>query len=305
MFETFIEVENFLQIHGIEKGDPLTQKLDHARLTQHRYLQFLNGCHAHRQTTIFLNLQGSQREIPISITYPIDPKTAVPIVYIRGGGWWNGSLEFSSLLVEEISDSSGMPVICVDFGLAPKYQFPEQIYEICTAIKWLRKTGSRYNLDQNHCIIWGDSAGGSLALCMSSELHDIFPEMFLGHVLFYGNFNGPSDLTTPYSTWVWKNYLGDCNPEIMNKAVPLKNPLKGIHQACLVVGSKDPLLLDSKILHKTLVSQNIESDLNIIDNLPHGFLSYLRLCNPARVALLQSAHKAYEFSRKIVTGEKI
>ena len=302
MFDTFVEVEKFLESQGIRKADPLSQSVENARYTQHLFLKFLSGEHVHRATTKFLNLHGADGKVQLSITYPIQQDTALPIVYIRGGGWWNGSLELSSRLVQDIADASGMPVVCVDFGLAPQFQFPSQINQICMVIEWLNKSGSQFQLDDAHCVMWGDSAGGSLALGVSSKLDQIFPQFFTGHVLFYGNFNGPTEVTTKYSKWVWSNYLGHTLSEDWKRAVPLQNPLRGIQRAWLVAGSKDPLLHDSQLLYQALKAQNIACHLEIVDNLPHGFLSYSRLLKPANVALLEGARMAREFSR---TNEQV
>lgn len=297
MFNTYVELEKFLESQGIRKADPLNQPLENARHTQHLYLKCLSGEHVNRSTTKFLKLHGADGQVQLSISYPSQQETAVPIIYIRGGGWWNGSLELSSQLVQDISDTSGMPVVCVDFGLAPQFQFPAQINQICMVIEWLNNSGAQFQLDDAHCVLWGDSAGGSLALCVSSKLDRIFPQIFSGHILFYGNFNGPTALTTPYSKWVWSNYLGHPDPEYWKEAVPLRNPLNGIQRAWLTAGTNDPLLHDSKLLYQVLKNQNIACQLEIVDNLPHGFLSYSRLLKPANTALLKGARMAREFSR--------
>jgi acetyl esterase len=299
MFDTLVEVEKFLEIHGVVKGNPLSQDLENARLCQHEYLSFLTGEPIHRSTTTILKLHGTDGVVQISITYPIQKETSIPIVYIRGGGWWHGSLELSSRLVQVIADSSGMPVVSIDFGLAPQFQFPSQINQICVVIDWLNKSGNSFQLDRDHCVMWGESAGGSLALCVADKIEKIFPKFCVGHILFYGNFNGPTAITTAYSKWVWSNYLGHCDPEFSQRAIPLKSSMHGIQRAWLATGSIDPLLNDSQLLQKALSVQNIACDLEIVDNMPHGFLSFSRLLKPAHSALLRGAHKALEFSRSV------
>lgn len=299
MFDTFAEVEKYLESQGIKKGDPLNQSLENARHAQHLYLKCLNGEPVSRSTTKFLNLHGAAGHVQFSITYPVQSESTVPIIYIRGGGWWNGSLELSSRLVQDIADAARMPVVCVDFGLAPQTQFPTQIDQICMVIEWLTKSGSQFQLDSDRCVLWGDSAGGSLALCVTNKLDQIYPQFFAGHVLFYGNFNGPTEVTTPYSQWVWSNYLGQAESSQRKQAVPLQNTLRGVQRAWLAAGSKDPLLHDSQLLQQALRHQSIACDLEIVDNLPHGFLSYSRLLKPAQTALLKGARMALEFSRSV------
>jgi acetyl esterase len=299
MLNTIEELEKFLDDEGITKGNPLIQNLDSARSIQHQYLNFLKGEFFHRSTTKFYKLHGPYGLVNISITYPSEQATAIPIVYIRGGGWWNGSLELSSRLVQVIADASGMPVVCVDFGLAPHFQFPSQIHQISSAIDWLSKYGTSFDLDGCHCVMWGESAGSSLALCVSDTLDKNFPKLFVGHVLFYGNFNGPTEITTSYSKWVWSNYLGNCEPKNLSQAIPLKTQLRGIQRAWLSAGSKDPLIHDSELLQKALIKKNIACELEIVENMPHGFISCSRLLNPAYYALLRGAKKAFDFSQTV------
>ena len=57
----------------------------------------------------------------------------------------------------------GYAVASVRYSFSPWKQWPTQIYEIKAAIRWFRKHAEDFNLDSEHFIAWGVSAGGHLA----------------------------------------------------------------------------------------------------------------------------------------------
>ncbi len=86
--------------HVIEAGyrpaSPLTQSLLEARQTQHRYLSFLAQDPPKTQAVQEVTVAGPQGLIRVGVLYPLQPSGKTPIVYLRGGGWWVGSLATQS-----------------------------------------------------------------------------------------------------------------------------------------------------------------------------------------------------------------
>lgn len=85
------------------------------------------------------------------------------LVFIHGGGWWQGDKRsVNSLRPLEILNS-GYAVASINYRLTPDGVWPNQIYDIRRAVKYLRRIGSRYNLKTDVLVCWGTSAGGHLA----------------------------------------------------------------------------------------------------------------------------------------------
>ncbi len=122
------------------------------------------------------------------------------IVWVHGGAWRSGSKESMPLgpLVE-----AGYPVASVDYRLSTQARFPAQIHDLKAAIRFLRATGSRWNLATKTIVIAGDSAGGHLAALVGVSNHHAELEGTVGTQLNQSSdiqaivsFYGGSDLTT-------------------------------------------------------------------------------------------------------------
>jgi len=58
----------------------------------------------------------------------------------------------------------GFAVAAIDYRLSAEALFPAPLEDVCTAIGWVRDHAGAYGLDAGRVFLWGDSAGGHLAL---------------------------------------------------------------------------------------------------------------------------------------------
>lgn len=82
------------------------------------------------------------------------------LVWIHGGGWRGGSKAGCALtyLVPH-----GYVVASVEYRFSQKALFPAQIQDCQAAIRFLRASAKKYNIDVDHVGVGGDSAGGHLS----------------------------------------------------------------------------------------------------------------------------------------------
>lgn len=91
------------------------------------------------------------------------------ILQLHGGGYYgpiHNSYRDMAALYVEVSD--GMPVLSVDYRVAPENPYPAALNDALMAYKWLLERG--YSSDR--IIVVGDSAGGGLSLCLTHYLKD-------------------------------------------------------------------------------------------------------------------------------------
>lgn len=81
------------------------------------------------------------------------------LVYLHGGGYVYGAGESALLLAGPMAAISGRPVLAVDYRLAPEHPFPAARDDFLAVYRDLLKSYSPGRL-----AVWGDSAGGGLAL---------------------------------------------------------------------------------------------------------------------------------------------
>jgi acetyl esterase len=105
------------------------------------------------------------------------------VIYLHGGGFIMGGLDSHDDVCAEICARTGFQVVSVDYRLAPEHLHPAA-YDDALAV-------ARAIADQGPYILAGDSAGGTLAACITHTLrHDTPPR---GQVLIYPGLGGSPD----------------------------------------------------------------------------------------------------------------
>src|SRR5262245_53393275 len=89
------------------------------------------------------------------------------IIYLHGGCFVLGSIESHRALVSHISENLALPILFVEYSLAPEKPFPAAVNEIERVYKHVL---SRYPDDD--IILMGDSAGGGLAVSVISDFNE-------------------------------------------------------------------------------------------------------------------------------------
>jgi len=85
------------------------------------------------------------------------------VVYIHGGAWLIGHKRVAYMEPLFYVLEHGYALVSIDYTLSDQAEFPTQIYEVKTAVRFLRQHADTYNLDARRIAVWGDSAGGHLA----------------------------------------------------------------------------------------------------------------------------------------------
>lgn len=92
------------------------------------------------------------------------------IVYLHGGGWVIGDLETHHPLNRRLSAVSGLPVVSVDYRLAPEHPYPAAVEDSRAAVSWVTDAAAEHGLKATRLGIGGDSAGGTLTAVLSNEI---------------------------------------------------------------------------------------------------------------------------------------
>ena len=133
--------------------------------------EFLNTLHARR-------LDNSQiKNKFLDVKYGPDPMQAMDIylpenggglspaiVFIHGGGWSSGSKSDTQVMPFIKCLPHGYAVISVEFRPTPQVKFPDNLYDIKSALRFIKTNGSRYCVDAGRLVLAGASAGAHLAL---------------------------------------------------------------------------------------------------------------------------------------------
>tara|TARA_R100001244_G_scaffold20643_5_gene21551 strand:- start:16811 stop:17728 length:918 start_codon:yes stop_codon:yes gene_type:complete len=92
------------------------------------------------------------------------------IIFYHGGGFVIGDLESHHSFCTYISREMDLPVIAVDYRLAPEAPFPAAPQDSLAATRWVADNQKQLKLEISGLIPCGDSAGGNLALVVGQAL---------------------------------------------------------------------------------------------------------------------------------------
>jgi acetyl esterase len=295
VFQTYEEAAAALASTGIAAGDPLALPIAEARARQAAYFTALNGELPAIARTDDLAIDGPYGSIPLRLHRPSLDAPLPTIVFVRGAGWWAGSLDSHARTLRSLALLTGCAVCGVDLRRTPEHRYPVQRDELLATLYWLRVEGAQHGLDGAAPVLFGESAGATLALSAAISMRDANLPPVAGLVLFYANAAGPNPKARAQSQWVWRQYLGHDGPSTDPGAVPLLDPLHGLPPVWLGVGDTDPLLPDTLALDERLTAAGNRPELHRYPGMPHAFVMWTGSLAPALGALKDAAAAARAF----------
>src|SRR3546814_2971709 len=107
-------------------------------------------------------------DIPIRL-YDSHPgrQTGPVMFFYQGGGWVIGDLDTHDPYCAEAARQLDMPVIAVDYRLAPEHPFPAAPIDCEAAARWVAD-----NIPCTGLVLSGESAGGNLTIVTALTLRD-------------------------------------------------------------------------------------------------------------------------------------
>jgi acetyl esterase len=107
------------------------------------------------------------------------------IIYIHGGGWIMGNLEFSDSLCRHLATRSGHRVLSIDYRLAPEHPFPAAFEDVQAATRWVGSSPGVLGRPPTGVALAGDSAGGGLAAAVARHYPKDAPAPLLAVLMLY------------------------------------------------------------------------------------------------------------------------
>lgn len=107
------------------------------------------------------------------------------LIFFHGGGWFLGDLETHDALCAEIARILGIPVLAIDYRLAPEHPFPVPVDDALATVRWASQSSVEIGYSISGIVLAGDSAGGTLAAVCAQELSNSLPVPLLAQFLMY------------------------------------------------------------------------------------------------------------------------
>lgn len=206
------------------------------------------------------------------------------VVYIHGGGMISGSAEKYDGIVASYVAATGVPMLSVDYGLAPENPHPVPLSDCLAGLVWLIDNASDLHVDPARIAVMGDSAGGGLAAALAAAARDRgigLARQILVYPMLDDRRTEDDPAISPYATWTadnnwtgWRALLGD---RIGSDSVPaLAAPARlanfsGLPAAYVEVGDLDIFRDECLTFSQNLARAGVPLEFHVHSGVPHGF----------------------------------
>jgi monoterpene epsilon-lactone hydrolase len=232
------------------------------------------------------------------------------ILYFHGGFFAIGSAAASVGLACDLARQARMPVVTVDYRLAPEHPYPAAPDDAMTAYRALLDTGQ----DAARLALAGESAGAGLAAVTLATIARAGLPQPSSAVLMspWADLAGTGDsiktkadvdpVITAEAVHVRaRDYLGGadaCDPAVS----PLYGSLAGLPPLLIQAGSHEILLDDAIRLAARAAGDDVAVTLDVVPGVPHVFQAYAAILDEGEAALTRAGAFLREHASPAAAG---
>jgi len=215
------------------------------------------------------------------------------LVFFHGGGWVLGDLDSYEPPCAEIARALDLPVVSVDYRLAPEHPWPAGPDDAEAAARWVAAAPQALGLSPTSLVLAGDSAGGTLTIVTALALRDepaavpviahwaIYPAAdFTTHYPSYADFGQGYFLTHESMGWFGEQYAPDVTDW---RGSPMVADLAGLPPALVTTASLDPIRDQGRAYAAGLAKAGVPVSFREARGSIHGFIN-LRKAIPSAQA---------------------
>ena len=252
-----------------------------------------------------LTIPGPAGDIPARL---FDARATRPpgpaVVFFHGGGFVIGDLDTHASFCAEAARLLDLPVIAVDYRLAPEAAWPAAPDDAEAATRWVADSPAELGRKVTGLVLMGDSAGGNLTIVAALDLRDrpaavpvlvqapIYPATdSTREYPSYAQFSAGHLLTDESMRWFADCYAADLQHQ---RGSPLNADLAGLPPAVVLTASLDPIRDQGRAYAAALAQAGVPVVFREAVGNVHGFIT-LRKAIPSSagdVASYLSAVKA-------------
>ena len=211
---------------------------------------------------------------------PKEPRRTGVILYLHGGGYTCGSLDYAKGFAATLAVEGGVRVFCAAYRLAPEHRYPAALDDAVESYRYL--LGKGYPARQ--IVLCGESAGGGLIYALCLKLRQLGLPLPCGLI----GISPWTDLTGSGKSYV-ENLENDpsMTPELLKFYAecytddpkdpfcsPLFGDLKGLPPSLLFVGGDEVMLDDTRMLHEKLLKAGCRSQMVVAPERWHAYVLY-------------------------------
>ncbi len=206
------------------------------------------------------------------------------IIYIHGGGYTSGGLEYAKGFAHVLANITGLRVFCPSYRLAPENKFPAALQDCLAVYRYVTEC---VGILPSKLILCGESAGGGIIYSICLKLKEIGETLPAGIVAI----SPWTDLTLsadsyqrnkkndPSMTRERLDFFADCYLNGKNRKNPFVSPIFGDLRSfppSLIFSGGDEIMLDDAVeLNSKLLLSKSESLHIIKPSMWHAYVVYM------------------------------
>lgn len=223
-------------------------------------------------------------DVPVRVYDARERREPGPVlVFFHGGGFVIGDLETHDSFCAEAARALDIPVVAVDYRLAPEAPFPAAPDDCEAAARWVAESPAELGLKVTSLVFAGDSAGGNLTIVTAQQLRDrparvpviaqwpIYPVVDDAHK--YKSFSDFGDgylLTQDAMKWFGDAYAAS-EGDVRN--TPILHDHAGMPPTLIITASLDPLRDQGRAYASELIRAGVPTVYREAVGNIHGFVT--------------------------------
>ncbi len=231
-----------------------------------------------------LTIPGPAGDIPARLFDVRATREPGPVVvFFHGGGFVIGNIDTHASFTAEMSRQLDLPVVSIDYRLAPEHRWPAAPQDCEAAARWVASNPSELGRTATSLVLSGDSAGGTLTITTAMGLRDnaadvpvivqapIYPAADMNKE--YPSFNDFADgflLTRETMIWFAEHYQADFTHF---QGSPMVGELVGLPPAVIITASLDPIRDQGRAYAAALVLAGVPVTYREAVGNIHGFIT--------------------------------
>ena len=242
-------------------------------------------------------------DIRCAMIVPKNELSGGVILYLHGGGYIAGNLNYSKGFGTILAAKFGVRVLCVEYRTAPEHVFPAALDDAMATYCYLASSG----YDPTQIVLCGESAGGGLCYSLCQALMEqgkalpagiiaISPwtDLTASGASYEKNEKADPSMTRERLKYYADLYVygaksmengravpdenqdGEIDREIKRdpRMSPLFGRVSGMPPSLIFVGGDEIMLDDATLMHKKLLEADAESHIVISSGMWHGYVLY-------------------------------
>jgi len=265
-----------------------------------------------RIDTNLVYVSYGKRKLRLDILRPKDTSQNYPAVLLVHGGGWRSGDKFQQLPMAQELASAGFVAATIEYRLSPEALYPAAIFDLKSAVRWIRANSPFYCVDTDKIAVLGCSSGGHLVSMLGATNGNQLFEGDGNYLEYSSNVNavinidGILDFTDPAESGkdhdpekpsvgkLWLGYSYEENPKLWEDVSPINHVDHNTPPFLFINSSIDRFHAGRDVLIEKLNRYGTYSEMHTLPDTPHPFWFFHPWFKPTTKIVIDFMNKIFQ-----------